>query len=261
MAYDRMETAMITDEDLSQRLARAAASAQNAVVPSGTVALLVSDARRKAASASLRRRITAGVAGGALVIGGLVATPAAADVVRHFLVQTGWTSEGTEVIADSEWVDTSESDLGAYIEWVYPEWLPLAPGQTKAGIIEQVRLAHAENPGVTQEVGIRRSLERAVYVGWLDEWIAAHEAGDDARTAAAVEVLSEAPSWPAFVATDGGGVTYIMAGFAAELAAGNAEAAQELAQIEGSQSWDGVDRANVAPTIYGKYLEEFQAPQ
>ncbi len=249
---------MITDEDLSRRLDRAAAPGRAVDVPSGTIALLVSDARRKAQSASLRRKVTAGVAGSAVLVGGLIASPAAADAIRQFLVQTVWTFEGTEVIPDSEVIDTSQSDLGAYIEWVYPEWLPLAPGQTKAGIIEQVRLTHATSSALTQEVSVRRSLETAVYVGWIDEWIAAHQAGDTTRQAAAVAVLKDAPSWPAIVATDGGGVSYIMAGLAAEIASGNAEAAQELAQMESAPSWDGVDRANLAPVLYRKYLAEVQ---
>lgn len=249
---------MITDEELARRLDHAAAPARRMTAPTNAVALLVSDTRRKAESTSLRRKITTGVVAGSVVVG-LAASPAAAEAIRQFLAQSDWTSEGTEVIEGSEFVDTSASDLGAYIEWIYPEWLPLAPGQTESGVIEQVRSGLAANPGLQQEVGIRRQLEHAVYVGWIDEWIDADAAGDADRRAAALAILAEAPTWPAFVATDGGGVTYIMAGYAAEIAAGDTDAAQELAQIEGARSWDGVDRANLPGSIFGKYVDEYEA--
>lgn len=250
---------MITDEELTQRLAREAAPRRGIAVPAVAVAVLVSETRTKSESGSLRRRILAGAAGAAVVGGGLAAAPAAADAIRHFLAQTDVTFGGTEVVEDSEFVDTSAPDLGAYIESIYPEWLPLAPGQSRAGVIEQVRAAHAAEPGFTQEVVVRRSLEHAVYVGWIDEWIAAHADGDTARMAVAAGALADASTWPAFVATDGGGVTWIMAGYAREIAAGNVEAAQELAQVEGAASWDGVDRANQPGSYFGEFLDEYQA--
>lgn len=252
---------MITDEELSRRLGREAASRQTGKVPNGVIALLVSDARSEVESGSLRRKILAGAVGVAVVGGGLVAAPAAAEVIRHFLAQTDIVFSGTEVVEDSEFVDTSASDLGAYIESIYPAWLPLAPGQTREGVIEQVSGARAAEPGIGQEVGLRRDLEHAVYVGWIDEWIAAQAAGDADRMAVAAGFIADAATWPAFTATDGGGVTYIMAGYAREIAAGKADAAQELAQVEGAPSWDGVDRSDQPGSYFGNYLNEYQAGQ
>lgn len=252
---------MITDEELTQRLGRQALSKQTLGMPAGAVALLVSETRIKAESGSFRRKILAASVGATVVGGGFVAGPATADAVRHFLAQTDALFGGSEVIEHSEFVDTSAADLGAYIESIYPTWLPLAPGQTREGVIEQVRAQHAANPGVTQEVGIRRSLERAAYLGWLHEWIEAHTAGDVGRMDVASGILLDAAAWPAVVATDGGGVTYIMSRFAQEIAAGNVDAAQELAQVELAPFWDGVDRGSnsLRDSYFSKFAKEYEA--
>lgn len=253
---------MIDDEELTQRLSRAGARQRSvAVVPPGTVSLLVADTRRRAESRSLRRKMLAGIGSVAVLGSGIVAAPAAAEVIQQFLAQTGIVFGGSEVIEDSEFVDTSASDLGAYLESIYPEDLPLAPGQTPEGVIEHVRAERSAQPGITQKVDLVRSLEHAAYIGWIDEWIAANEVGDTERMATAAAMIADAATWPAFVATDAGGVTYMMSRYAEAVAAGDVDAAQELAQVEGADSWDGVDRAEQPGSYSSRFYDEYEAAQ
>ena len=85
--------------------------------------------------------------------------------------------------------------------------LLLAPGQTQHGVIAQVVAQQAATPALTPELNVQRSFETVVYTAWMGEWIAANDAGDQTRIKAAFAVLEDTPTWPALVATDGGGVT------------------------------------------------------
>lgn len=250
---------MITEEELTKRIACDAQRSEQVPLPSATVALLVSETRSTAMATTWRRRTSALIAGLAVVGAGVFAGPAVAETIRHFIAQTEIVFSGTEVIDDSEFVDTSASDFGEYLEFIYPSHLRLAPGQTREGLIEQVRAAHVAEPGVMQRVGLIRSFEHAAYVGWIDEWLAAHTAGDATRMVVASDAISDASTWPAFVATDGGGVTHIMAEFGEAISGGNVEAAQELAQIEGATAWDGEDRANAPDSYYATFLKDYEA--
>lgn len=244
----------ITDDELDARLAQAAAAAPS--VHPGTAALLVMATRERARSRMLRRRIAATAAGTALLIGGVAAAPAAAEGVKRFLAQSDWQpAAGGEILPDSEMVDLGAPDLAEYIDSIYPEWLPLAPGQTRAALVAEVAAASAQADTMTQEVGLRRALERLAYIGWLDEWIAGHAAGDGAREDAALAVIADAPTWPAYVATDGGGITAFMSRVAAALAAGRADAAHAALQMEAAPSWDGVDRTALISELLGRESE------
>lgn len=249
---------MITDDELTERLRRQAARYPAPRVPSPVLHALVTETRKATESTSLRRKITAGVASIGVIGGGFLAAPAATAAIERFLAQTSITFGGSEVIEESEFVDTSAADLDEYIDSIYPEWLPLAPGQTRSELIEQVRAAAAAEPGITQEIGIRRELERVVYTAWIDEWIAAYRTDDAERMSDASRVLSDAATWPGFVGTDGGGVTAIMAAYAREIERENVQAALELAQVEGASSWDGIDRAEQPGSYYERFLEDYR---
>ena len=241
---------MVTDEQLDARLVRADRARE---VPVETRSLddLALAARAEARRRG-RRRITGGaVAGGALalalVAGGFAAAPAVGEAIRAFIAQTGIVpgeeEAGSEVAPGSEWIDTSASDLRDYIESIYPAWLPLAPGQDRAALIDQVTGERAANPGMQQEVGIRLRFEWLVMDAWLDEWIAAHSVGDAGREVKAMNVLLESRDWPASVASDGGGVHTMHVLLIDRMAAGDAEAAQVFAQMENTVGWDRVDRS------------------
>jgi hypothetical protein len=154
------------------------------------------------------RRIAAVGACALVAILGLVAvSPVAADVVRHFLAQSDFDpAPGGEVLPDSEWVDVGAPDLADYVDSIYPDYLVLAPGQTREQIVDDVTARWSGMSGVTQEVGFRRDMEIAVFCGWAKEWREAREIDDDGRAQAAVDGMLLTTTWPALAATDGGGV-------------------------------------------------------
>lgn len=259
----------ITNAALDERLRRADRAARP--IPDGDVlGGIASRTRTEARRRSIRNRLIGGAAAVVLLGGLVVSAPAAADGL-HWLVTSSPAARemdafihgdgGTEIIEGSEFVDTSRLDLRDYIEHEYDLEipLPLAPGLTREGLVDEVTARHTANPGITQEVVLRRDFEQIDFDAWLDAWIAANAAGDTAREAAAVAALRQAPSWPALVATDGGGVTYIMSRYVDEIAAGNADAAQELAQVDGTPAWDGADRANGPGSLYERFQDEYQA--
>jgi hypothetical protein len=249
---------MITEDELDTRLAREARSMSNVALSSATARSLVKEGQRAAKSASTMRRVVVGASASVVIVGSLAAAPAAAQVIREFLAQSDWTSDGTEVVDDSEFIDTSAPDLREYIEWTFPSQLPLAPSQSRESVIDAAFAQLSADPGLRQAVGIQRTIEHLVYVAWIDEWIDAKHSGDSARQDAAADVLGEAAAWPAFSATDGGGVTYVMARYAEEISHGNLDAAQELAQVEGAGSWDGVDRADKPGSLYSRFVRDYE---
>lgn len=234
-----------TDRDLDTRLQ--AARRPTPEIRSATAAMLARETRDHARRRRHRFAFATAAGAVALGIGAVTAGPAVASSVQAFLAQSGWTSEGTEVIENSEFIDTGAPDLADYLDTVFPDDLPLAPGQTRAGVIDEV--VDAQTPALRQEVGLRRDIERAVRLGWLSEWLHAHADGDTARMTEASQVLVASLDWPAFVATDGGGVMAQDAAFLRAVADGDAEAARAFAQFDGAPFWDGTDRSALIETI------------
>lgn len=191
-------------DDLDSRLSRLSRNAD--VNPRILDELVIST--RDVARSTLRHRLVAGVTAGLLVLGaGAAAAPAAADAVREFLAQSDQQfEEGGEILPDSEVVDLSASDLRAYIDYVFPEDLPIPPSQTREWLGDRTyEMSNASNT-VAQEVSLRRQIETLAYCGWVVEYLDAERHGDDRRTDAAAVVLVAAADWPALVATDGGGI-------------------------------------------------------
>ncbi len=250
----------MSDEDLLGAL-RAADPASRVVLSPSEATLVV----RRARPASRPRRwpIWTAALAGVLVIG----VPAGA-VATGFAARTGWfgspnpgddraTHQSTEMSnANDEWIDLGADDLADVVGTLLSPAMPLAPGVTAEDLVARTVDAIAQDDAVATETGVRRSLEHESYTDWIDAWIAAHDRGDAAGQHAAAEVLAEAADWPAMVATDGGGVTDVMRGFAARIAAGDDEAAQALAQVESAPSWDGVDRSDVVDEIYRAVTEQ-----
>lgn len=259
----------ITDAALDERLSRADRAGDRAP-DTDVLRALAARTRAEARRRSLRGRILGAAAATTLVIGLVISAPATADGIRWLVTGSPIALQmnrfihgdgSTEIVRESEFVDLGAGDLPDYIASRWEEWLPLAPGQSKQEIIDEVvrgqqhALEAAKVDGapgaLTQEVGFRRQFEVAVYDAWLREWFRAHRAGDAAAESAAIEVLQAAPKWPALVATDGGGITAVMQTFADRLAAGDLEAAQVLAEFEQLPEWDGVTRfeTSIAPVI------------
>lgn len=173
------------------------------------------------------RRRAAVIGGGlALAIGIGIASPAAADFVQRFLAQTGDfgssdpTDEGSSKFG--ELIEVTAPDFPEYALTIIPEWLPVPDGVDRNTLMEATidNFAHPDpsnlmlEPGekaedvdvVWHRVAIQHEFERVAFIAWLNEWVDAHEVGDNDRAARALQVLNEATIWPAIVATDGGGV-------------------------------------------------------
>lgn len=232
------ENMTVTDDDLDARLR--AFRLPDSALPPQAMAMLARETRERARRRSVRAAAVWGAATAALAVGAVTAGPAVAHSVQTFLAQSGWTSWGTEVVEGSEFIDTSAPDLAEYVDTIYPADLPLAPGQTREGVISTV--VSLQSPGLRQEVGLRRDIERQIRLGWLEEWIDAYQVVDSGRMASAATVLLDSATWPAFVATDGGGVVAVDKAFMTAVADGDAEMAQAFAQYDDAPFWDGVDR-------------------
>ncbi|MFT4137244.1 hypothetical protein [Microbacterium sp.] len=243
--------------------------ALRAADPASTITITPSDAaaavRRARPSRLSRRRWSVWATALTAIV--VVGVPVGA-VATEFAARTGWfgspnpgddrgASVSTEA-DDSEWLDLGADDLPDVVASLYPEWLPLAPGVTRAALTARVSDTMAGMGGLAQATLVRRTFEHEAYRDWITAWITAHENGDATGQTKAAAILADAAEWPATVETDGGGVTDAMRAFARRIAAGDADAAQALAQIENAPGWDGTDRSALAAVIYSEILEAGQ---
>jgi hypothetical protein len=232
---------------------RDADPATSLTTDAATLESLIGAARRNRPN---RRRffIGAGIAG-VLAIG--IAAPAAADVVRAFLAQTGeFGLPGFTENDESEYIDLLAPDAREYIMTVYPDYLPTPVAVDEhefqlavADKIVAAAVATSQQEGGVgveqQRTGLVRTFEQFSYNEWIRAWLVADAAGDSAARDEATAVLADACSWPAFVATDGGGVIARMQTFADAAADGDRNGMQAAAQynlVDGPGGWDGVDR-------------------
>ncbi len=172
----------------------------------------------------------------------LVAAPATAEVVRQFFAQTDWEPDaGAPRAPGSEFVDLGAPDLGAYIESIYPDWLPLSPGQTREQLIAETAADYArvERPGevFTQEVYIRARLEDLAYCGWIDLWLTDTASQSDAAT-----VIAERATWPATAARADARSLALFDALSGAARDGDREGMLAGAQTLECGSWDGTDR-------------------
>jgi hypothetical protein len=173
-----------------------------------------------------------------MVVGAGIATPAVATV-RSFLAQTGVipqaepsTSPGyveeTEVSLGSEWIDATARDYADFALTVYDLSLPLPADYHPEDVatrvaVDQMAIAGGEQtPVLTQETSVKRTYETAVRCVWINNWQAARKAGDVDEQAASAEILRQSASWPATVATDGGGIVEGLLSYAEAARTGNA---------------------------------------
>jgi hypothetical protein len=233
---------------------RGADPANRLTADDDTLSKLLADSKRL--RPARRRRLVIGVGLiGVLAVG--VAAPAAADVVRAFLAQTGTFGNAAYSEEDSsEWIDLLAPDARDYIASIYPEDLPVPPGTDLSTfrllvadkIIAAAHATSEQEGGVAiqqQRTGLMRSFESTAYQEWIRTWLIADQEGDTAGRDAATVALQDACTWSAFVATDGGGVIARMQTFADAAKDGDREGVQAAAQynlVEGAGGWDGVDR-------------------
>lgn len=210
--------------------------------PARDVSVRPEDARRIVRAATARpprRRWIFPAAAIAVVCA--VGIPGAA-VASGYLARTGWfgspnpgSPEGTRPVgteADgSEWIDTSAADYGDYAVTLWPAYATLPSGYDTAAFARAIAADAPE--GLRQVTGIRSEFEQNARCAWRAEWLDADALGDAARAAIAARTLTEAATWPATVASDGGGIVE------EERAVAGAATAGDRAGVEAADAWCG----------------------
>lgn len=208
----------VDDDPLILRIRRAD-PARSVDAGEGSLRLLLGDS---IAAAGRPRRRAPWVAGALLAVLALgAATPAIADGVRQFVAQTGWigTSPNPPGVGvgnapstesdDTEWIDALAPDFVDYAVSVLPVEIGLPPAYDLAAfarVVATEQQAALPGGGYMQVTNVQRNYETRARCIWIDDWLTAETAGDDARADAAAAVLETASDWPATVATDGGGI-------------------------------------------------------
>ena len=211
---------MVSEQELDDRLAsakRGDLSAPNAFFD----AMLAEAAQDRPSSRASRKAVVVAIVG-ALVVGS-AALPAAAEELKKFLAQADFfPASGTEIIANSEFVDTSAPDFPEYLRATFWTDATLPPGMGHESLLERIIELHTANPGLTQEVGFRRFYEVVAQCGWMSEWRQATLRGDDNAVRIAAAQLQAAATWRGIVTTDGGGVIELYQEVASAVATGDA---------------------------------------
>ena len=199
---------MITDDELTTRLARADAATHVRADSETLDALLAATGELEALTRPRHTRRVALITGGVIAsLAVTAATPVGAQVIDSFVALTGWNpAPSSEIIADSPWINTGASDFAEYARTIYPAALALPDSVSSATVFDYGVAAHQQNPGTTQAISVVRTFETAAQCAWLGEFTDARAEGDTGRADAALAVIRASADWPAIVATDGGGI-------------------------------------------------------
>ena len=122
-------------------------------------------------------------------------------------------SSDPKVLAHSGTLATGgEAGIGEVIRLDAPDFravavqlaagLPLPPGVRINDVVAPLK---ADEPTDQAVLGVRSRIEFLIGCAWARYWLESHSAADSAGMADAQSVLDLVPSWPATVATDGGG--------------------------------------------------------
>lgn len=121
--------------------------------------------------------------------------------------RTGFFSSGGEG-GTGEYIRLDAPDAEPIVDELARD-IPLPPGQSfdswKANVLGPRAGTHGVGV-VMSESGIRASLEYTAACEWTGYWLDGFERGDEQQMADGLRVLEEIPTWPATVASDGGGL-------------------------------------------------------
>ncbi len=208
--------------------------------PARDVSLTDAHARRLVQEATARSPRRRWLLPTAAVVAALAVGIPGAAVASGYLARTGWfgspnpgSPEGTRPIgteADgSEWIDTSAADYSEYAVTLWPAYAPLPAGYDTEAFARSIAADAPE--GLRQVTGIRSEFEQNARCAWRAEWLDADALGDADRAATAAQTLTAAATWPATVATDGGGIVDEERALAAAATAG------DRAGVEAADAW------------------------
>ncbi|WP_181068018.1 hypothetical protein [Rathayibacter sp. AY1A7] len=146
----------------------------------------------------------------------LVLVPVAATAVGLLNARTGtFGGSGTEVVDRSEWIGLHADGVDEALLSIYPDDLSLPDGASRTDVVGAASAVLREmgtapqnstETSLIQETSVKFIYENAARCLWYREWLDADERDDEDRANAAAIGITEAASWPATTASDGGGV-------------------------------------------------------
>ena len=233
---------MIDDGELERRLAlldpaRSNPARSNPAVEDSLDRLL-SEVRVPRRRRPRHLKLVSALIVGGVIVAGAGALPAAA-AFRAFLAQAvaDPPGAGTEVIPDSDWIDTRAPDIDEFVASRFPESLPLPGGVEPHDVVTTVAFSINRMNGITQEIGVDRAYESYIYCRWVDVWLTSDAGGDTGGRDYAAQIMLDATTWPAVVATDGGGIVESQIAFARAAADGNRAEVQTAFDSNGCPGW------------------------
>jgi hypothetical protein len=164
-------------------------------------ALARTDVRRRRRPARVRARWRIAIAVAVVVV-----VPVASAVGYQLSAHTGlFGAPGMTENDTSEWLRADAPDFGDVAAKLIPD-LPLPRGASwQAELARQVEQGQAE-PALVQVTGVRATFEAYARCTWVGAWTSAFKRADQRAALRAAAVIEESATWPATVATDGGGV-------------------------------------------------------
>ncbi|HEX5597823.1 MAG TPA: hypothetical protein VFX61_17690 [Micromonosporaceae bacterium] len=199
-------------------LARSVVTQDRLPAPTGPRASRRHRRRRSTIVAVLVAALTVGIGGGAFAY---VSKARTGEFGRP-----GMTENDT-----SEWLRTDADDFRQVVEELRPAYLPLPAGESFTPAIDLLIKNYGHEHALMQVTGVQAHYASYAACRWEAEWLAAHAEADRERRDRAVEVLRAVPSWPAIVASDGGGVRELHHGIAEAAARGDDEVVRRDLEI------------------------------
>jgi len=166
-------------------------------------AVMSADAPATAAARTVRRRGRWSLAAIVGVVAALLtATTAVAYAAVTISARTGEYGRGGQTENDaSEWLRSDGVDFRQVVEGLRPTEVPVPQGYSYTADVEAFIAVMAGDPASVQVTGVQGSYAFWAVCAWEKEWLAADDAGDGARRAAATATLLDVPSWPLIVKT------------------------------------------------------------
>ncbi|MEV4385918.1 hypothetical protein AB0J68_09320 [Micromonospora sp. NPDC049580] len=106
----------------------------------------------------------------------------------------------------SEYLRTDGGDFREVVQELRPTEVPVPPGYSFAPDIDEFVSGLGSEPAVIPVTAVRGTYAAWAACAWKADWLAAQAAEDGPRSATAVAILREVPSWPLIIQTDGGGI-------------------------------------------------------